>query len=792
MYSANATDDDPSPQKRFLCRNLGQKTVKWFIITPTVLYTNPMFSDPWDAFTADSPIPSIDYTVVYQPITPITNEISTQSNSRRMLNDSSFSLSDCSPLLTPLDRMKPLPNIFCPTPSRLSFDEIASTPSTIAGSPPSDDFSRGGLHSSPLSSTLDAGRIGTPSSFSASRYDSSLGLLTKKFVSLLRGSPGNVLDLNVAATELGVQKRRIYDITNVLEGIRLIEKQSKNQVAWNPSPPTSFARKSDAVDGDDTGSDDSEIGSPPRINKTASVASPTSQAVEREAEDMKTKVADLTAEDKKLDKYIDFLTRQARSYTNPHQGGRQLEQPTNPPRHMHVRKSDITSLPIFTSDTVVAIRAPSGTSLEVPDPDEGMRPGMRRFQIFLSSKGPSVSRGGTSATVGGGGGAGGPINVYLVRYEGGAPQETGPSTSAPAPPSQIGGPPGNVSQLDIAQTSGHRDGPPPGSNDPSYDESAHGTPMHSMQDRASMQSGNAHPSDQRNRSHVSRSSQHVMDQRSHFAPPPPQHSRQQQDHHHHQQQQLSSGDGSWQPHPQRESQYSEQERSFQPPRRSSQQTQHGGPPLSPGHSRGGISLKPRLTPDRERDDNPFVSPPRSRVRTRAPEPAYSPHPASSGNIQHPLSPPRYRQYPDGRQTPPGPTPAVHTPYQQTPGQQYRQPGQSPSQSGQYDLMNMPLQSPSSRGFGPQSGGYYNLGFPTPPTTGQVLPPGYSPRGGEAHFPLPPLNRQGQSGEYHGGGDSGQWHPSDAPQPLPPLPGTEGGNTGDSGRGHPNVQQRTRR
>ena len=62
------------------------------------------------------------------------------------------------------------------------------------------------------------------------RYDSSLGLLTKKFVALIQGAPEGILDLNQAATALGVQKRRIYDITNVLEGIGLIEKKSKNNI----------------------------------------------------------------------------------------------------------------------------------------------------------------------------------------------------------------------------------------------------------------------------------------------------------------------------------------------------------------------------------------------------------------------------------------------------------------------------------------------------------------------------------------------------------------------------------
>lgn len=64
------------------------------------------------------------------------------------------------------------------------------------------------------------------------RYETSLGLLTKKFVSLFYNDPNGTVDLNKASEGLGVQKRRIYDITNVLEGIRLVEKKSKNTVHW--------------------------------------------------------------------------------------------------------------------------------------------------------------------------------------------------------------------------------------------------------------------------------------------------------------------------------------------------------------------------------------------------------------------------------------------------------------------------------------------------------------------------------------------------------------------------------
>lgn len=71
-----------------------------------------------------------------------------------------------------------------------------------------------------------------PASVHTSRYDNSLGQLTKRFTELLQSAPDVTIDLNYAATRLDVQKRRIYDITNVLEGIGLIEKKSKNTVRW--------------------------------------------------------------------------------------------------------------------------------------------------------------------------------------------------------------------------------------------------------------------------------------------------------------------------------------------------------------------------------------------------------------------------------------------------------------------------------------------------------------------------------------------------------------------------------
>lgn len=72
----------------------------------------------------------------------------------------------------------------------------------------------------------------TTESPSDKKPETTLGALTKRFCELLHASPDGVLDLNEAAGILHVQKRRIYDITNVLEGVGLISKASKNHIRW--------------------------------------------------------------------------------------------------------------------------------------------------------------------------------------------------------------------------------------------------------------------------------------------------------------------------------------------------------------------------------------------------------------------------------------------------------------------------------------------------------------------------------------------------------------------------------
>lgn len=56
--------------------------------------------------------------------------------------------------------------------------------------------------------------------------------------------------------DLKVQKRRIYDITNVLEGINLIQRYKKNHVKWIGTAPDEIKSKRETMNFQSENSDD--------------------------------------------------------------------------------------------------------------------------------------------------------------------------------------------------------------------------------------------------------------------------------------------------------------------------------------------------------------------------------------------------------------------------------------------------------------------------------------------------------------------------------------------------------
>lgn len=64
------------------------------------------------------------------------------------------------------------------------------------------------------------------------RFRKSLSVLTDRFVALMKENGGTV-DLKTAHIKLKVkQRRRIYDIVNVMEGIGLVKKVNKYNIIW--------------------------------------------------------------------------------------------------------------------------------------------------------------------------------------------------------------------------------------------------------------------------------------------------------------------------------------------------------------------------------------------------------------------------------------------------------------------------------------------------------------------------------------------------------------------------------
>lgn len=58
------------------------------------------------------------------------------------------------------------------------------------------------------------------------RHENSLGELTKNFIRYIKENGDNVVPINDVVKKLKVKKRRIYDITNVLEGKFLNKKRN--------------------------------------------------------------------------------------------------------------------------------------------------------------------------------------------------------------------------------------------------------------------------------------------------------------------------------------------------------------------------------------------------------------------------------------------------------------------------------------------------------------------------------------------------------------------------------------
>lgn len=74
---------------------------------------------------------------------------------------------------------------------------------------------------------------GSAGSNTYSRKKKSLGVLAENFLNHYKKLPrGSVIIVDHAAVDLGVERRRIYDVVNILESVSLVTKKQKNTYSW--------------------------------------------------------------------------------------------------------------------------------------------------------------------------------------------------------------------------------------------------------------------------------------------------------------------------------------------------------------------------------------------------------------------------------------------------------------------------------------------------------------------------------------------------------------------------------
>jgi transcription factor E2F3 len=175
------------------------------------------------------------------------------------------------------------------------------------------------MKGAPESTPRGSGKKSSPAT-TGGRFDNSLNVLTKRFLSLLQHSPTGQLDLNTAAEELNVMKRRIYDITNVLEGIQLVHKISKNNIQWTGSSAAMTEELQDRIQA--------------LVDENA--------ALDKDLADIDSLISYCRQEGKDVSAGLSIVTQ------------------------------DIADLERSSGNIVLAVRAPAGSTFAVPTPDQNL------------------------------------------------------------------------------------------------------------------------------------------------------------------------------------------------------------------------------------------------------------------------------------------------------------------------------------------------------------------------------------------------------------------------------------
>lgn len=197
------------------------------------------------------------------------------------------------------------------------------------------------MHPVTTSYTLEPRELVSPNpKEKSSRADTSLSVLTRRFLEFLLQQPNRQVDLNFAVEKLGYAKRRLYDVTNVLEGVGVIEKTIKNTVRW------CFPDKN------------SSSSSTPIKNEVLGL-SPVSKK-RKTIESLTNEIKELESEEAKLDELIYQQSLELKYLTEDR----------SKQEYSYVTSEDLLNGQGLKDKIMLCIKAPEGTKIEVLPADE--------------------------------------------------------------------------------------------------------------------------------------------------------------------------------------------------------------------------------------------------------------------------------------------------------------------------------------------------------------------------------------------------------------------------------------
>ena len=156
------------------------------------------------------------------------------------------------------------------------------------------------------------------------RQENSLGELTINFIDYVKTKGLELININEIVKKLKVKKRRIYDITNVLEGIGYIKKLGKNQIKWIKAD---FLKENIILNNNNEDSN--------KINK----------------------FIELQKENEKLDLFIKEINLEFEK----------LNEKPETKNYAYVTYDDLKNLADNNNNKMIAIKAPIDTSIEIID-----------------------------------------------------------------------------------------------------------------------------------------------------------------------------------------------------------------------------------------------------------------------------------------------------------------------------------------------------------------------------------------------------------------------------------------